>query len=291
MSCRERRERIYLHAAGVLEDDERTELEAHLGSGCPECNEALDEERERLGALALALAPVVPPARVRERLLERVREQTQRGTHPSSWPAPRAWRPALGARRAAGFAAVGLGAAALTLAAVWWQGERPAAEAPASAAPAGEAGAAAELELASLRDELAEQDETLAELESEAEAALQVSKLLGARELEVLDLAAAEPGSEAWGRAFWDPEYRCYFRAEGLAPLAPEQSYVLWMIGAEERVHAAGVLAPDARGDVTFYTRLPRELSPISRTFVTAETSPHGELPAGPTLLAGAARP
>jgi hypothetical protein len=50
------------------------------------------------------------------------------------------------------------------------------------------------------------------------------------------------------------------------------------------------VLEPDARGDVTFYTRLPRELSPISRTFVTVESGPPGEEPAGPILLAGAAR-
>jgi anti-sigma-K factor RskA len=283
MSCRERRERIYLHAAGVLEDDERSELETHLATGCPECTEALDEERERLGGLALALAPVVPPARVRERLLERVREG-QRGVHPIPRQAPRTWRPALVLRRAAGFAVVALGAAALTLVLVRWQGSAPAAE-PASEAPRD----AAASELAAAQEQLAEQDTELAELEERIDAADDVAALFGARELEVLELAAAEPSSAAWGRAFWDPEYRCYFRAEGLAPLAPEQSYVLWMVGAEERVHPAGVLAPDARGDVTFYTRLPRELSPISRTFVTVESGPVGEAPAGPTLLAGAA--
>ncbi len=284
MSCRERRERIYLHAAGVLEDDERNELETHLATGCPECHEALDAEREQLGGLALALAPVVPPARVRERLLERVRE-AQRGVHPIPRQAPRTWQPAPALRRAAGFAVVALGAAALTLVLVRWQGSAPAA-APASEAPR----EAAASELAAAQEQLAEQDTELAELEERLDAADDVATLIGARELEVLDLAAAEPGSAAWGRAFWDPEYRCYFRAEGLVPLADDQHYVLWMVGAEERVHAAGTLEPDARGDVTFYTRLPRELSPISRTFVTAEAVPHGELPAGPTLLAGAAR-
>jgi anti-sigma-K factor RskA len=281
MSCRERRERIYLHAAGVLEDDERTELEVHVATGCPECSEALDEERERFGALALALAPVVPPARVRERLLERVRE-AQHGVHPIPRPAPRAWPLTL--RRAAGFAAAALGAAALTLALVRWQAT-PAAERASEAPPDEAAG-----ELAALEEQLAEQDAELAGLEERLDAADDVAKLLGARELEVLDLAAAEPGSAAWGRAFWDPEYRCYFRAEGLAPLTDDRHYVLWMIGAEERVHAAGTLEPDREGHVTFYTRLPRELSPISRTFVTVESGPTGEEPAGPTLLAGAAR-
>jgi hypothetical protein len=106
----------------------------------------------------------------------------------------------------------------------------------------------------------------------------------------LLDLAATETGSEAWGRAFWDPDYHCYFRARNLPPLAGEQRYVLWMIGANDRLHAAGTLAPDARGDFVIFTRLPRELSPISRSFVTAEAEPHGEQPAGPTLLAGEAR-
>jgi anti-sigma-K factor RskA len=284
MSCRERRERIYLHAAGVLEDDERSELEAHLATGCPECHEALDAEREQLGALALALAPVAPPARVRERLLERVRDG-QRGIHPIPRPAPRAWRPGPALGRAAGFAAAALGAAALTLVLLRWPGGAPATE-PASEAPREDAAS----ELAVLQEQLAEQDAELAGLEERLDAADDVAKLLGARELEVLDLAAAEPDSAAWGRAFWDPEYRCYFRAEGLAPLAEDRHYVLWMVGAEERVHAAGTLEPDGKGHVTFYTRLPRELSPISRTFVTVESEPTGEAPNGPTLLAGAAR-
>jgi hypothetical protein len=207
----------------------------------------------------------------------------QRGIHPIPRQAPRAW-PGLVLRRAAGFAAVALGAAALTLALVRWPGGTPPVE-RASEAPGDDAVS----ELAALQEQLAEQDAELAGLEERLDAADDVVALFSARELEVLDLAAAEPGSAAWGRAFWDPEYRCYFRAQGLAPLAPEQRYVLWMVGAADRVHPAGVLEPDAGGDVTFYTRLPRELSPISRTFVTAEAVPHGEQPAGPTLLAGAA--
>lgn len=33
--------------------------------------------------------------------------------------------------------------------------------------------------------------------------------------------------ASSWGRAFWDPDYHCYFRARGLPPLAGEQHYVL----------------------------------------------------------------
>jgi hypothetical protein len=287
MSCRERRELIYLHAAGVLEDDERNELEAHLATGCPHCSQALAEEREQLAGLALSLAPVVPPTRVREQLLSRAREQSARPSTPRPARLPRL---RLAPRQAAAFAGVALGAAALTLAVVRWQS--PAAQEPAALAadaPSADASEAA-LELESLREQLAEQDEELADLEGQIEGAGEISKLLSARELDVLELAAAEPGSEAWGRAFWDPDYHCYFRARGLPPLPGEQRYVLWMIGANDRLHAAGTLEPDARGDFVIYTRLPRELSPISRSFVTAEAEPPGDQPTGPTLLLGESR-
>jgi hypothetical protein len=284
MSCRERRERIFLHAADVLEDDERTELEAHLATGCPHCNEALAEEREQLAGLALSLAPVAPPTRVREQLLARVREQGSREAPPTARRAPRQPRAWLAPRRVAELAGAALGAAALTLGAVWWQLGNRGSDERAADPPASEE---TTLELEALREQLAEQDGELAELEGQVEAAGEISRLLAARELDVLDLAATETGSEAWGRAFWDPDYHCYFRARNLPPLAGEQHYVLWMIGADDRLHAAGTLEPDARGDFVIFTRLPRELSPISRSFVTAEAEPHGEEPAGPTLLVG----
>jgi hypothetical protein len=287
MSCRERRERIYLHAADVLEDDERAELEAHLASGCPHCNEALVEDRELLAGLALSLAPVVPPTRVREQLLARVREQGSREVRPAARRAPRRPRAWFAPRRVAELAGVALGAAALTLGVVWWQLGSRSADEPAALAADAPSAEEATLELEALREQIAEQDGELAELEGQVEAAGEISTLLAARELDVLDLAATETGSEAWGRAFWDPDYHCYFRARNLPPLAGEQHYVLWMIGANDRLHAAGTLEADARGDFVIFTRLPRELSPISRSFVTAEAEPHGEQPTGPTLLAG----
>jgi anti-sigma-K factor RskA len=291
MSCQERRDQIFLHVAGVLEDDERAELEAHLASGCRRCQEALEAEREGLATLALALPPVSPPARVRERLLARVREQAFRGAGNGARPPPRirALRLHSRWRRPAALAGAALGGAALAFGIAWWQlGERPAEErpAPAAEAPSPEL---AEIELASLREAIDEQDQELAELEGRVEAAGEISNLLAARELDVLELSAAQPGSDAFGRAFWDPDYHCYFRARGLPPLSGEQRYVLWMIGADDRLHPAGTLEPDAEGDHVIFTRLPRELSPISKSFVTAEAE-LGEQPAGPTLLVGEAR-
>jgi hypothetical protein len=289
MSCRERRELIYLHAADVLENGERAELEAHLATGCPHCNDALTEERRKLAEIALALAPVAPPTRVREQLLARAREHGPREVQPASRRAPR--RPRAGATppRAQELAGVAAAAAALTLAAVWGRLDGRAADRPAQTAAEAPAADEAAGELESLREQLAEQDGELAALEEQIEAAGEITKLLAAPELDVLDLAAAAGGSDAWGRAFWDPDYHCYFRARGLPPPAEGQHYVLWMIGANDQLHAAGTLEPDARGDLVIFTRLPRELSPISKSFVTAEAEPPGDEPAGPTLLVGEA--
>jgi hypothetical protein len=188
-------------------------------------------------------------------------------------------------------AAAALFGAVLASTLTWWRlAEPPAAEPRVAEAAAPEAPApdAAQEELASLREQLDEQDEELAALEERAETASEIAQLMAARELDVLELAAAD-GSEAFGRAFWDPDYHCYFRARGLPEPADGQHYVLWMIGAGERLHAAGTLELDDAGDWVVFTRLPRELSPISKSFVTAEADPSAAEPAGPTLLTGAA--
>ncbi len=276
MTCSERHESIYLHVGGVLDDDERAELDAHLASGCPRCSDALAEAREELAALVLSLAPVVPPARVRERLLARAREQAPRSPLTPARHTPRVRRWAF-ARRLAPVAGIAFAAAALAVGVGGWRLAKPAA--PESSG-----------EVEELRMQLDEQDSELAELESRVERAAEVSNLLGARELDVMHLVASQPRVDAWGRAFWDhDDYRCYFRAHGLPPLAAGSSYVLWMIGPEGRAHAAGPLEPDGHGDLALYTRLPREFSPIVKSFVTAEATPHGERPTGLTLLLGEA--
>ncbi len=294
MTCRERREQIYLLAGGALDAHERTEVEAHLATGCPACEEALAEAQDDLAALVLSLDPVAPPERVRERLLARAREeapaaapQRSRAHH------PRAMRELGGRLRPAALAA--LTGAALVCVAGWWTVVRPLAtdreRLGAEYTALAEAHAEAQGELEAARRDLEEQDEELAALESRVESAAQELGLLSAREVTTITLAGSEARADAWGRVFWDRDYRCYFRAQGLAALSPERRYVLWMIAPDDRVHAAASFEPDGNGDATVYTRLPRDFRPVVRTLVTEEAEPHGERPSGPVLLAGRARP
>jgi hypothetical protein len=63
------------------------------------------------------------------------------------------------------------------------------------------------------------------------------------------------------------------------------------MLAPDDRVHAAASFEPDASGEATVFTRLPKDFRPVLKTIVTAEPGVPGERPAGPVLLAGTARP
>ncbi len=56
------------YALDALDDDDRREFERHLLT-CATCRAEVDELRETVGALALAVDPVEPPPALRERIL------------------------------------------------------------------------------------------------------------------------------------------------------------------------------------------------------------------------------
>ena len=68
MTCEELREGLELYALGLLEDPERSELQAHLQTGCAVCVPAFKRALATNAAIA-TLAPLVdPPARVARRV-------------------------------------------------------------------------------------------------------------------------------------------------------------------------------------------------------------------------------
>ncbi len=271
-------EQLYLYAADVLEDAERSAVEAHLETDCARCHDALDEERRALTAIAESLPPIAPPPRVRARLLERARGGPQRGRRPPERRSAAPRRIAMAASLAAA-AALGFGLASWRLGAEYERGTAAAKERLQNARE----------EVARLEGQLVEQDEELVALEAEVEGAADVADLLGTPDLVALALAPTAAGSTAWGRVLWDADYRCYFRAAGLETLPAEEHYVVWMVGPDEQTHAAGTLVADALGRATLFTRLPRELSPVVRSFVTAETTPEPDEPSDRVVLLGLA--
>jgi hypothetical protein len=260
-NCRDRRDAIFLLAAGALESGEEHDVALHLATGCSRCGGALAEAREALSLLPQSLDPVALPAGARARLLARATGGVR---------APRIGSRRLALRGAGIAASIGLviGAGGTSLAA-WWYAVAP-----------------LRAELADLRSELDEQDRDLALLEADARLARQALQLLRADDVEAMALVAVEAAPSASGRVFWERrDYGCYFHAEGLAAPAEGRTYVLWVVSAGGSTFAAAKFVPDASGEASFVTRLPRDLAPIARALVTEEPVAHGGAPGGAVQL------
>jgi len=66
--------------------DDEDVLHATLAQACPDCHQHLADAERELAALGLALAPVVPPSSVRDRVLTRIAAQTGAEVSGSSRP-------------------------------------------------------------------------------------------------------------------------------------------------------------------------------------------------------------
>jgi len=63
-----------LYALGLLPTEEAQRFEQRIASGCPLCREELAACSGVADELALAAAPVAPPASLKQRLMERIRD-------------------------------------------------------------------------------------------------------------------------------------------------------------------------------------------------------------------------
>jgi anti-sigma-K factor RskA len=99
-----------IYALGALEGEDQVRFEAHLASGCPICRNEVREAEEVLGDLAMAAPLAAPPLLVRDRLLQRARQDSGAASKTSAGGS-RLWM----ALAAAASLAVALGLYARTL--------------------------------------------------------------------------------------------------------------------------------------------------------------------------------
>src|SRR6266567_1139765 len=79
MTCHELQEMFELYALGVLEGEERTEIDAHLARGCENCSQELAHALA-INAGVLSFVPEeAPPRRLQRRLLAAI------GYHYPGW--------------------------------------------------------------------------------------------------------------------------------------------------------------------------------------------------------------
>jgi anti-sigma-K factor RskA len=99
MSCETNRELLELYALGVLDAEERAEIDEHLRDNCANCTAALREARALNSAVLSSLKLEQPPVVLRDRVVNSVRPVVRR-------KAPLAW---MGLAAALAFATVWLG--------------------------------------------------------------------------------------------------------------------------------------------------------------------------------------
>jgi len=241
------------YALGTLEAEERAQFEAHLRSGCRECEAALLEYGESLATLAAELPATAPPPALKAALTARIGA----GARPE--------RPLyLASRRGAGWRwalAGGLVAGALIAAYL---------------------GAT----VAALNRELAQRLEEVARLRTQLARQQEILALVRAPETRIVALGGLTPSPRARGRMWWHPEAGGFFVADGLPAAPPGKTYQLWAI-AGGRPLSAGVFDIDPKGSGAL--RVP-SLSPIARVemfAVTLEPAGGRPAPSGDMYLAG----
>ncbi len=77
------REKVEAFALGALDEAERAEFEAHVASGCAECEKALAEARWLVAQLAYLAPESAPSQELKQRLLNRVRAEAATVQFPS----------------------------------------------------------------------------------------------------------------------------------------------------------------------------------------------------------------
>jgi anti-sigma-K factor RskA len=243
-------ERAEIYAVGALDEDELSQFEAHLASGCALCESHLVKSRETLLNLPRSLAPLEPPPRVKAELLKRIAPETKIALEQKT-RSPRLWWNLAG----------GLAAAAVLILVSW--------------------------NLIATKNQVRELEGRLAALQGQVSEREEVIQFLSDPRVRIVNLAALPASSGARAQLLWNPVSRTgLLLATGLQQTPPDKAYELWGIAGAKPV-PAGVFVVN-QGGVTLF-RLPAlpETNNFDKFAVTLEPAGGVPQPTGPMVLVG----
>jgi hypothetical protein len=140
-----------------------------------------------------------------------------------------------------------------------------------------------------LRDARARADATERQMADaqRAAAGAQVSvAVLTAPDVARVDLAGQPVAPTASARAFWSRSRGMVFTASNLPALPPGRTYQLWVVTAQAPI-SAGLLAPDAAGNVSETFNTPQDIPQPVAIAVTIEPAGGVPAPTGERYLIG----
>lgn len=266
-----REEDFDLYALGALEGEEKLTIETHLAS-CADCARKLAEARGRVALLALAAPRVEPSAAVKQRLMQRVRDDAERSA-PATQPARASDRaPSRAAKepqRTGGFFGR------------WW------------AAVLIPAGAALALATILLWTENRQLDRQLAALRAAAQE--QQQQLVDAREAEnmiesrdTVTVSLAQQAGQPRGAAhvMYNAKMGMLMYDGEIAPAPAAKSYQLWLVPATGKPISAGVFNPVSGRTDHWMMKLTPGIAPKAFA-VSLEPAGGMPQPTGPMVLVG----
>jgi anti-sigma-K factor RskA len=266
------RELTGAYALGLLHEDERQVLEAHIRV-CSECAREAEELIATVSTLPYAVQPAEPRADLRTRIVNAALAESRAsaGTAATTRAAGAGVRkPNLllpyGLAAAASIAAVLIGLYAYTLR------ER-----------------IGDLE-SRLRTATAAQlaaERTLVGLQADADRARQIEAILSAPDVRRQDLKGLEPAKGAYARAIWSPTRGLVFATAGLPRPPGDQVYQLWVVPSVGDPISVGLLSPDPDGRSADVIPGPRDVREGSTFAVTLEPAGGVPAPTGPMYLRG----
>jgi anti-sigma-K factor RskA len=293
MRHEEYKELLALEAAGALEAGERAPLDEHLSS-CAECRTELREMSDAVAALAYTVAPVMPPAAMRARVLQSVR-----AARPSEAAASRAVDPSEFAARAVDPSEVkgsGLDLRGLLKRFSLWQilGARPSLAFGAAAALVAVAAlgittaallnrnSALSREVAQLYDRLRESQTETNGVRGQLASLRDLNDVLASPDARVTQLAGKGEGARARATlAYERTTGRAVIVTAGLPPAPAGKAYQLWLI-ADNKKMPGGTFKTDSEGRARMSDRLPAgEGSPTFAVTLEREggvAAPEGEI-------------
>lgn len=244
-------EDLALYALGVLQGEERTALERHLG-GCAACRGELEQLRGDMALMAMSAGGPKPPARARQRLLEAIVREPSR----AAAPVGRSWWILVPS-----FAAVGLALAAV----LFWR------------------------QNSDLRQRIATLENESAQQQAELQRAREVVSTLTASDAMRVTLVAAKTPPQPQGKAIYVRDRSSLiFLASNLPPVPPQKAYELWLIPTSGAPIPAGVFKPDAHGSATVINP-PLPSGVEAKAFaITIEPETGSSVPTMPIVMMGA---
>ena len=143
-----------------------------------------------------------------------------------------------------------------------------------------------ESQLREARERADASERLMADAERAAAGAQASVAILTAPDVARVDLAGQPVAPQASARAFWSRSRGMVFTASNLPPLPPGRTYQLWVVTTQAPI-SAGLLSPDAAGNVSDTFSTPQDIPQPVAIAVTIEPAGGVPAPTGERYLIG----